>query len=1264
MRFLSGQITGAVITFICIERIYMKRIKIFLISLFMATAANAASGDFMMAAQLLAAAKSADIQQVQSLVNNGANINFVDSTGLSIVCTALMNNDVRAAQILQMYGADASRCDSQIKQYNKKNKSKGSGGLFSGLSSAQTISLAAAGAAVVVGGLFLLTDVFDPGNDNESGTSGGNRPDNNNGGGSSGGAGTAFVTVPYSPAYLGTDGNVTTSDATYQANLLEWDPSAGGVREWDFNYFRPTVQTENNYLVDGIKLPMQNYLLMMHGYAAFANEYLGQKIFRNEITNNPVLVANDAGGGVPVIVGLVTANGVNATGAAARGDGIEYANSAAADATTYLLDKYLNYNNPSSGVLGAEIAGFDFSGSGTAMNPFASAYDSALGKIVAGWNAGGRSYGDLFGFVPNGRLGVYRTGGGTEWISIADPTAGGAVGTLTDVDGTAGVIEAGDTITINGITYNIESALTDTTVVNPTITVNGTTYKLADGTNMLKGVCTSDTDGACDDVSDIAIYVGVESAGNSKYYYVNTTGGDTVDAVYTVDSNNIYKQKELVDSDYKNFQALYAGRSVSNVLANVSVIEPSRDANYLTVNEMPALLALSSASDTETFMAQIDSVYDRNSADTMTQGAYANSMFNGYGASSPILVMPAGEFEFGSGTGKSLSVLDATFENYAPVIYGANLEHNFMTVVAVQHSVGTTAAGSIGAYGNGIGDNYGPLYLSMWTDTQGTDNTDDDVLYSARKCGVAGLGINGIDPWCFSAAGATSEMATASAAGAVAALKGAFDYMSNKQIFYLMALTADGWMLGTDDSGTAFTSDTLANYLQAMYSLPPEYYADTLDSEAYLAAFAEVYGYGLINLDRAMRPNHKVYYYNGTDIVSADGNAYWRAASNTAFRSSSVLNPRGVSIAAPFFDILESVDGKMSLPRVWENSFALGAADARALYMGDVLGELTTRRDTARRVQIGNIGFSMAMSERAYVDNMNGLDNMSLDYRIGNWNFGASYQHYFTDGVSRFTGLSNPVLGLATNVVTSDVAYNFGNWTFGTRAFSGAITDEGLLENDPTISSQYMPAKLGLMQGAESNVGWKNDKFMFSASVGTAVESDTLLGAQSGGLLNLGTGDTTYVDALAKYNVADDITLTARATFARTVSDASGEFILGLTDIESNAFALGASIGNFDFAVSQPLAVHRGALRYAAADYEIVDDLNGGYELNIVDTRIADLSLRPESREMRFNMTYRHNFGEFTDGAIGFIYRINPNHTDEFGNESIFMMKLTHRLGI
>ena len=78
----------------------MKLLRFLLLFVFLVPfGARAVVDDFTMAAQLLAAAKSADIQQVQVLVNNGANVNFVDSTGLSIVCTALMNNDIRADRL-------------------------------------------------------------------------------------------------------------------------------------------------------------------------------------------------------------------------------------------------------------------------------------------------------------------------------------------------------------------------------------------------------------------------------------------------------------------------------------------------------------------------------------------------------------------------------------------------------------------------------------------------------------------------------------------------------------------------------------------------------------------------------------------------------------------------------------------------------------------------------------------------------------------------------------------------------------------------------------------------------------------------------------------------------------------------------------------------------------------------------------------------------------------------------------------------------------
>ena len=132
------------------------------------------------------------------------------------------------------------------------------------------------------------------------------------------------------------------------------------------------------------------------------------------------------------------------------------------------------------------------------------------------------------------------------------------------------------------------------------------------------------------------------------------------------------------------------------------------------------------------FINLINSVYEKDDTGVTTQGAYANQLFNAYSSASPIMVMPAGEFEWNGGM-----ALDATFENYVPLLYGNNVTNRFMTVVAVQHDPGkgTASANSIGDYGNGTGDNYGPLYLSMYTqDVNNTPGDDsDDVIYFSRK---------------------------------------------------------------------------------------------------------------------------------------------------------------------------------------------------------------------------------------------------------------------------------------------------------------------------------------------------------------------------------------------------------------------------------------------------------------------------------------------------------------------------------------------------
>lgn len=1233
----------------------MKYIRICAFALFFAPCAvMAVDSEFMVAAQLLSAARNGDITQVQSLVNNGADVNFVDSTGLSIVCTALMNNDVKAAQILQMYGADASKCDRQIKQYNSKNKTKErSGGLFSGLSSTHTLTLAAAGAAVVVGGLLLFTDVFDTGGGHSSSGTGGDRPNNGDDGGNGGGTATPAFTIPYGPAMP----NAESESANYANNLNLYSPSVAGTLKDTFQ-----LMTESK----------QNYLLMMHGYSALARGYLGQRTLRGnsrvpvsaEVLGTINVKGITVGGGRPVGVGLITANGVNA---APKPIGTETAQKNSLDdellawttisgdtvnkapEISNLSSKYYN-NIITLGGTDAEItnsytsedatvvSNFDLSGFGTAVNNnAASDLDNRLAKVVGGANSG-YAAGDYIGFMPSGQMGIFRTGNGR---GIKAVTGTPITGTYT-MDGTS--LAVNDTIGLFEKTLTID-------------TVSGNYFQAKDADdNIYKG------------------YIGAN--GN---LYISGTAGGNIDQAYSMTDGVLTQVGTVGDIDYRNYRALLnsaafwilgdtvsdfsnnkgGARSRFDVVANVDVIEPLHSRTTKTLDDMLANLSES------TFSAYVDTYYDVDTTDgtggTNTKpSSDAVSFFSGLGSSySPLVIFSTGASV--TDNAWTDAVQTATFENAAPLIF-SNLEHLFMSVVAVgMTGTGTSGTKTVAGYTPG-----NKFALAQWADDGGTEDiTTDDKYYKARVCGIAGRGANGVDPWCFAATGVTDELAVSSAAGAAGAVKSAFSYMNNKELFTLLALTADGPYLGTSTDGTALTKDGLRGYLQGLYEMPANYtYRWEKGGEDYLNVFKEVFGYGLINLERATKPGTSIYYYDGSKIVSASGNAYWRAAARTDFRASAAFSPRLATISAPFFDVLESADGELRMPRIWENEFTIGGGRRHGLYLNDVFGDLKTRTAPTSDARIGDLHFSMTASDRLYADNMGGLDSMRLGMTHGNWDLVAGYQHNFTDGVGLFSGMANPIMSLAHDAVITDARYEFGRWSFGARAFSGATTDSELLENDPTVTAQYAPARLGLMHGAAAGVEWRGARLNLNTSVGVARETETVLGAYTDGLLNLGGGETSYVDEHVRYDLTDKISLNARATFARTTADGTGQYILGINNVYSDAWALGANVGNFEFTVSQPLAARDGHLKYAYADYETVETADGKFDIVMRDMGVRSAALRPAHRETRLAATYRHSFGEFTDGAVGFIYRINPNNTDEFGNESVFMLKMSHRIGI
>jgi hypothetical protein len=1071
------------------------------------------SADFKTSAQILKAARDGDAATVRNLVAAGADINLVDNTGLSVVCTALKNNDRNAVRILQANGADASRCDQQFRNFKGNQPAEEGSGFFSGLSTTQTIVLGTAATAAVVGGVLLIG-----GGTGGGGGGGGNTPNPNP---------NPNPNPPVSPATPWTPGALPTGPSGTNFNLDFY--SSEVPFSDDFAYMKPF-----------------NYLLMMNGYAPMARGYLGMRTIRrgdnspfplNEISFGGTPIS----GGAPVSVALITGHGIDPSGSASRGLLVygECNASSAGGCTSVIANnstvttKYFNdkvtlggddndYNDDTWEEDLSRVAQFDFSGNGTVFNPTAPVSNTSLVKVIGGWFDGNRLPGDLYGFLPNGQMAVFRTG-------------------------------------------------------------------------------------------------------------------------YGEDDKDFYNFKAMLSAAAMNIGT----RKMATAIVNGSIVPGMHEASALTMSDAAASASGTPEQNRAAYVFMINSVYkNENDTTLITPGQDAHTLFSAI--SLPIIVMPAGDYKTGG------AAREATFENYAPAIY-TTLNHNFMTAVAVSNNTGSFD--SVTSYNNA-----GTNKFSLSTRNDGV--TD----FTSRRCGIAGKGAGMVDPWCFAAAGNGTEVAAASLGASVGVVASAFDYMTSKQIFVLLALTAEGPYLATNSAGNAMTKAELVNRLRDKYSMPGEYrpVENSGTDDQYLTAFSEVFGYGMVNLERATRPGTRVFFYSGDRL--ANGNAYWRngssaTVSRTSINLSGAFGARASSITVPVFDTLRSVDGSMSITRAFDITSDIGVA-RRGLDFTGIFGSFASGDRTISESH-RDMTIKMSLSENS-LDSANnaGLSEMSFAYSKDDISAVAQFQHKFTDapirGIVR-ADLSNPLLSLSSNATSFKFEYG-GSFKMHARAVSGAVRDEVLLEYDPNLTASNERLKLGGIVGAESGFGYFGKSFAAELSFGTIREDNTVLGGTGEGLFEISGGKSVYADAMLKYSIAENIKFAVRYTAAKTTADFGAGFISDMSAINSDAYGIGAELGKFSVTVSRPLAVSKGYMDYATADYEMSGD-DGSYAMNI-SPRKERLDLSPGHRETRLGFSYTESLGEFTSGSIGFMYRIDPDHSNRFGNESLLMMKLSHRLGI
>ena len=331
-------------------------------------------------------------------------------------------------------------------------------------------------------------------------------------------------------------------------------------------------------------------------------------------------------------------------------------------------------------------------------------------------------------------------------------------------------------------------------------------------------------------------------------------------------------------------------------------------------------------------------------------------------------------------------------------------------------------------------------------------------------------------------------------------------------------------------------------------------------------ANADIYGQGMLDLTKAFAPvgTLTVKASNGTN-VSLTGS--YIAASGTFWKS--VTNSMGeitmISLDGYNRDYQMNV-GAAVFAKTSLNSWG----DQLALFGGD---ETKTKDGTVISGSANGIRSSFAMTgaKQGYGAAFGSNISPSLAY-------GA-----FTNGSIRGSDLvllnsvGNPYMNMAPNSVSATVSYGSGGSNTKIGAFTNTVPRDEML--------QMQRPDLPQMAGGIIEHTMKWDAGYVSASLGMVSESNSILGATSGGALSMGKGaNTAFAGITAGFDLDNNWSAFGGATMGYSMIEASqGSMISSVKGLTSgNAFAGVAKAGIFGDAdrlgvvIGMPMRVNSG----------------------------------------------------------------------------------------
>lgn len=463
-------------------------------------------------------------------------------------------------------------------------------------------------------------------------------------------------------------------------------------------------------------------------------------------------------------------------------------------------------------------------------------------------------------------------------------------------------------------------------------------------------------------------------------------------------------------------------------------------------------------------------------------------------------------------------------------------------------------------------------------------------------------------------------------------------------------------------SGTSMAAPHVTGAIGVLYQAFPHLSAEEIRSILFETAddigSSEIYGHGLLNLERATRPI-------GETRVPVSGNISGKTASmaNTSLRVSSAFGD-GIEQAFAGKSIMALDDYNRGYHYDLNGLTTLRNQDTKkeALHRLKLFGGIEDRS-----IQTINSGPLSIVTATRLHSNDPGLGHsaysrMSLGFTSGDLSlkvsinpdagrsFGFREAGFGTTALMDAKGFDQPHLSLMENGYGSLIGYHIGsNSDVALGLYSGGLLDDERRSNFQT------PSIYGAV-GEFSNHYF--DGMAIKTSFGALSEKGSMLGSVSEGAFGEKMRSNTFFGSVgAVANLDSKTKVTATASMGHTNFKQNGGLISGGNDLITSSFGVGVlredfmdEGDSFSLAVTQPLRVESGRINLSLPSTRGMDG-SIGY-------RDVSLSPKPSGREVNLQASYSFNLLDGIDTSIGAMHRFDAGH-QKGNHETIGMASIS-----